>query len=589
MKCMEYSNANHINIIPQDAFEELVQEVFNVIASNITKSLGPLGSSATIFDGTIVEATKDGYHILDKYIFHNRYKKMIYNLIKTPCTKMNNTVGDGTTTAIALTNEMYQLYKAREADIKALYRLPREFTTAWNMIVDQIISKVNGMATSISSDDYDTIYKLAYISSNGNAEIADAIAKTYQECNSPMIKMKDSPTNKSYIEAIDGFEFPSNAIDVAYVRNQDLTATEKYVATMIFDHKIETDEFNAVIAPINEVLRAQGKKLIIMAPEYDSYMLESTVKMHANMEFQKYRKLNLILTQYRTGKLNPYQKEDLAVVLRSVVVNQNLAAMLTDAIQSSNVDQVVEDMESKDSPLYRCIGTANSVLLSVENGCIFKVSNLDTDETYQETLKWAQHDLQEIMDHINFEQKSYSAKIYNANARISQLLMKNYIYYIGADSELQKQILHDAVDDVIKCVRSAIKNGIVPGCQISIIKACNEIEYNGNMLIKSIIDLIRDACINTYIRVLTGPNGDGLDFLEDIAPRDIVQASIKRSEVFDLESGDFTDGIITSAETDTMVLTAASELIKILTSGNQCIFLDAEVNSSHQDAVEVYA
>ena len=47
--------------------------------------------------------------------------------------------------------------------------------------------------------------------------------------------------------------------------------------------------------------------------------------------------------------------------------------------------------------------------------------------------------------------------------------------------------------------------------------------------------------------------------------------------------------IITSAETDIMVLTAASELIKILTSGNQCIFLDSEVNMSHQDDVTVYA
>ena len=175
MKCMEYSNTHHINIIPQEDFEDLAQEVFGVIAENLTKSLGPLGSSATIFDGTIVEATKDGYHILDKYIFHNRYKKMIYNLIKTPCTKMNNTVGDGTTTAIALTNEMYQLYKDREKEIKSLYRLPRQFTAKWNQVVEAIIERVKEMATPIDPEDYDTIYHLAYISSNGNAEIAEAL------------------------------------------------------------------------------------------------------------------------------------------------------------------------------------------------------------------------------------------------------------------------------------------------------------------------------------------------------------------------------------------------------------------------------
>ena len=80
MGFLTYSNENDINIIPQEEFESLVHEVFNVIASNLTKSLGPLGSSATILDGASTEATKDGYSILMKYRFTNRYKNMIYNL-----------------------------------------------------------------------------------------------------------------------------------------------------------------------------------------------------------------------------------------------------------------------------------------------------------------------------------------------------------------------------------------------------------------------------------------------------------------------------------------------------------------------------
>ena len=588
MKCMEYSNTHHINIIPQEDFEDLAQEVFGVIAENLTKSLGPLGSSATIFDGTIVEATKDGYHILDKYIFHNRYKKMIYNLIKTPCTKMNNTVGDGTTTAIALTNEMYQLYKDREKEIKSLYRLPRQFTAKWNQVVEAIIERVKEMATPIDPEDYDTIYHLAYISSNGNAEIAEAFAKTYKESKSPAIKMKDSPTNKSYIEAVDGFEFPTNAIDVVYVRNQDLTATEKDVSTMIFDHKIEADEFNAVVIPINEVLRAKGQKLIIIAPDYDEYMLESTVKPYVNMEYQKYHALNLILTQYRNGKLAPYQREDLAVVLKSVVINQNLAAMITTSIQASNADIIVEEMEDETNTLYRCIGQADSLLLSMENGCIFNVSGLEDDQKYQDTLKWAKHELQDILNHVDYEKKSFSSKVYEARSRIMQLEMKNYIYYIGADSDLQKQITHDAVEDVIKCLRSSIKNGVVPGCQISIVKAIDEIGFDHSDLENAILHLIKDSCIATYKRVLTGPEGNGLDYLSKSAD-DMIEESLKEYKVFDLENSCFTDDIITSAETDTMVLTAASELIKILTSGNQCVFLDSDVNNSHQDEVTVYA
>lgn len=599
MKCMEYSNKYHINIIPQEEFEDLVQEVFGVIAENITKSLGPLGSSATIFDGSIVEATKDGYHILDKYVFHNRYKKMVYNLIKTPCTKMNNTVGDGTTTSIALANEIYLIYKSREEDIKKLYRLPREFTSTWNATVSEIINLVKSMAIDINPNDYDTIYRLAYISSNGNDEIASAVAKVYQQVDSPNIKMKDSPTNKSYIEAIDGFEFPANAIDTVFVRNQDLTASEKNVFTMIFDHKIETDEFRGVIVPLNEVAKSMSHKLVIIAPEYDEFMLDSECKAYIGHEYQKTRSTNLVLTQYRTGKLSAFQKEDLAVILRSVVVNQNISSMIASSIQSSNADVVMERMEKQDDELYRCIGKADSALITMKSGCIFNVSNIENDDEYKDALEMAKAELNSIMETTNFEQKAYSAKVYDAKSRISQLEMKNFIYYIGADSELQKQIIHDAVDDVIKCLRSAIRNGIIPGCQISIIKACIELKTNENSLRNEIIDTIEHACRNVYHKVLDGPYHTGIDGIRKVRYGDgvsnddiskaIINSSVESGKVFDLEILDYNNDVITSAETDVMVLTAASELIKILTSGNQCIFLDSDVNNSHQEEMNVYA
>ena len=124
---LEYAQKNQCNIIPKEEFEGLAQEVFNTIASNLCKSLGPLGSSATILDGMMTEATKDGYSILRKYCFHNIYKKMIYNLILAPCTRMNNTVGDGTTTAIALTNALFNHYQKNKGSLETLYRLPRQF------------------------------------------------------------------------------------------------------------------------------------------------------------------------------------------------------------------------------------------------------------------------------------------------------------------------------------------------------------------------------------------------------------------------------------------------------------------------------
>lgn len=634
MGFLDYSNKNHCNIIPQDEFEGLVNEVFGVISDNLSKSLGPLGSSATILDGMMTEATKDGHAILMKYRFHNRYKRMIYNLIKAPCIRMNNTVGDGTTTAIVLTNSLFKQYNggpgipSRKTSFNTLYRLPRQFTKAWDQVIEDLKAKVLSSATPIDPTDYDSIYNIAYVTSNGNSEISKAIAETYKNAKSPSIKMKDSPTNKSYISPINGFDFPANLISDAFVRNQDLSATEKNICVMIFDHKIETDLFNKFIVPINEVMRAMGHKLLILAPYYDVYMCDTVVDQYLMHEVRNKGGINLIMAQYSIGKLEPNQLVDLATILRTKVITQELCEGLVQYMTgNNNFDALVEDIFHNETfNFYRTIGKAAEAILSCNTGSIFRVENIENDQKYIDTLNRARTDLEQLINNTDAERQSYSSKIYEANARVLQLEMKNFIYYIGADSDLQKQIIWDAVEDVIKCVRSAIKYGVVPGCQITIARACidlmkeilpenvedpNEFMQSlseSNRLRFGIIDMIYDAVRMVYAQVLHGANGQGmlklvdrwqytantpeaLDALERAAIEkgaNIISESIKQNKTFDLETLEYNEKIITSAETDSMVLSVASELIKILISGNQCIFLDSDVNESHNETVEAF-
>lgn len=633
MGFLDYSNKNHCNIIPQEEFEGLISEVFGVISDNLSKSLGPLGSSATILDGMMTEATKDGHAILMKYCFHNRYKKMIYNLIKAPCIRMNNTVGDGTTTSIVLTNALFKQYNGEngrpgyKTSFNTLYRLPRQFTKAWDEVIEELKQAVLAAATPIDPTDFDAIYNIAYVTSNGNHEISKAIAETYQSAKSPSIKQKDSPTNKSYIAPINGFDFPANLISDAYVRNQDLSVTEKDICVMIFDHKIETDMLNNIIIPINEVLRASGNKLLILAPYYDEYMCNTIVDQYINHEFRNKGGINLIMAQYAIGKLEPHQLVDLATVLRAKVITQDLYQGFSSKFDAGKVDVIVEDIMENDSYEFnRFIGVASEAFLSCNTGSIFRVEGIENDAKYQDALNRARKDLEDIIAKTDYEKHSYSSKIYEANARVLQLEMKNFIYYIGADSQLQKQIIWDSVEDVIKCVKSAIKYGVVPGCQITIARACieamdaivpNDAENPHDFLNQvddsvklryGILAMIFDAVKTVYAQVLHGASGQGMiklvdrwqytvntpeamKALQDAAIAKgiaIIDESIRLNKTFDLETLEFDEKIITSAETDSMVLSVASELIKILISGNQCIFLDSEINETHNETVEAF-
>ena len=612
MGFMEYANYHQCNIIPQEEFEELVTEVFDVIATNISRSLGPLGSSATILNGMMTEATKDGYSILSNYRFNNKYKRLILNLIKAPCTKMNNTVGDGTTTVIALTNALFQRYRKQEKSLYSLYRLPRELTKCLDSVVEEIVQKIQERAQPLDPTDYDKVFNLAYVVSNGNKEVSSQIAKVYAESKSPVIKLKDSPTNRSYIEAVEGFSFPANAIDSIYVTNEDLSATEQDVMTILFGQKITRDLLESIIVPVSKVAHLFQKKLVVIAPSYDDYMCETVLGQFANAEIRQFGSVNTLMLQYRMSDIEQGQRDDLAVILRSKTINQLVINDIKEAIQLSPEKFVSDVYNDPSSPMYRMLGRADTAFISCTNGSTFTSQNIEQDAEYQQALKNAQAELDAIVRSSSMERQSYSHKIYDARARVLQLQMKNYVYYIGADSELQKQILWDSIEDVVKCMRSAIRCGVVPGCQLSIINICknllNKCDETTPPLRTELLTMIMSACMEVYEMVLHGPDKHGLvKMIKDwntayqgdegaakLAATavelgyNIIGRSITENRVFDLETRTFNPNIITSAETDVMVLRSAAELVKILISGNQCIYVDEEMNSTHQETKEVY-
>ena len=636
---LAYSNEKHINVIPKEAFVNLLSETFNTISENISCSLGPLGSSATILDGVSTEATKDGFQILKNYHFTNRFKKMIYSLIETPCTRLNNTVGDGTTTSIVLTNYLFQEYKNKKPALETLYRLPKTFVQKWDSIIQRIIEELGNYVKPVTNED---IYNIAYVSSNGNKEVSETIAKIYNECSSPVIKEKDSPTNKTYVEAITGYEFPLNLIDDAYVRNEDLSVVEENFVTLLMNYKLETDVCSKLILPLNDVFRSMGKKLLVMAPFYDRYLAETSLKQYLNHQYQRYGSLNLILGQYELGKLAKHQLEDFSIILKSKMLTQENIKQILAEVEKLGADKFVQQViEEPEYQFYGLFGVVKKATLSCVNGSTFEPENILEYEPYQAVLRSAKKELKDTTDTTTAERQAYAIKIYDLQARVNRLEMKNYTYYIGADSLLQKKIVWDQVEDVIKCVRSAVKHGSLPGCQLSIIKACKKIMLeiapenakaedisDDDALSLLITEMILNSVLKTYTAVLTGPEHNGIlklipfwwrygleadqaDALRELPEEQrkkkieeystklkvkeiqkaeaIIKESIEKNQVFDLETLEFNSKIITSAETDKLVLLAASELVKILISGTQCIYIDAQLNSSEVKSLDDYS
>ena len=104
----QYSHDNNVNVIPENDFKHLVEETFKCIADILRNTYGPYASSVVISEQSETFATKDGYNVFNAVGFSHTYKRMIYLAIKKIIDRVNNNVGDGTTSCILLAEKMFR-------------------------------------------------------------------------------------------------------------------------------------------------------------------------------------------------------------------------------------------------------------------------------------------------------------------------------------------------------------------------------------------------------------------------------------------------------------------------------------------------
>ena len=102
-----------LNVISKDTFEEAAKQVFDSYSETLAKSFGPYGAPTLIYRHPFSHVTKDGYTIatsLSTNVAKTYTNQAIANMMTEICGRMNTAVGDGTTTAIVATNNIYRSY-----------------------------------------------------------------------------------------------------------------------------------------------------------------------------------------------------------------------------------------------------------------------------------------------------------------------------------------------------------------------------------------------------------------------------------------------------------------------------------------------
>ena len=661
------------NAYTKELFEDRTEKVFHVLWEILSKSFGPYGAPTIISQYPYYHVTKDGYTIFKNTnmdVSETIVDKVIAGMAMDICGRLNNTVGDGTTTAVISTYTIYNCYQKYKDYFKDNLILPRDVIKKFTMLRDIIITRLKEESISIQSDDLDAlaknIYQVAYISSNADEKISSMVSNLYHDLGCPKITpiLATDGVTKAYV--IDGYQIDVKLLDRLYINSDDNTANYKNLDVIMFDHKVTLDTYSYILKPLAYQCHQRDRHLLCIAPSYDTTALDGKIGSELNNEYKATKDISLVLASvFNSSSLSKLMLSDLAMLLNTRLITsaqereiiEKLDTSEADFFQIFNLDKrkikgtkiaylasiedgkrslglMTDDGLTDLDPLFYpypeldedhiTIGFVKEASCGLENS---KFSGFEYDEKkYQNTLNEAEENLKKAVQKYS-KLGTFNVEISNAQKRLHALRMKMGIIEVGGDSDLSQKLLKDAVDDTVKACASAYENGIILGCNVTLLRVLNNIRYeysiNEEMDMKErkLIDIILSILIEGFRSVYKTIIGNAFDDItitidennicdsfmmygnkyihyESISDKKILEQavweavtdhkdssnkrecslfdviinySIRANVVYDLNTFSFGNTIINSSETDKEVLIATSDLISLLIAGNQLL------------------
>lgn len=567
------------NVIGEKEYKERISLVFNDMANIVKATYGPYGSTTVIEKSGDVMFTKDGHQTLKRIAYRDNIQNALMDLIFKIATQVAIKVGDGTTTATIAAD---QLLKSINSNEELSKMRPKEFMDLLNKAIELICSTIQKNAVQIDKDgDLEEIYKLAYVSTNGDSNIAEMIRTIYKETGNSTIEYNKSKSSTTTYEIVNGYKMKfMTYIDRIFINKDDGTCNINNPKILLFNHKVEQNYYDKIIKPALDKAVNENKRLVVIAPYYDKYLLQ-TIQRTLNLEYRAKQTTSAVYL--RCGLMNNAYNElygDFAALTGGTIINEQ-----------TSYDIIKGDFEFKPEEFFgeveEMVVADHSTFISGfthKNETMLKVLMDDAVSKYDEVMEASTKNSIITDDMISKKQ------------RIAKLKCKMGTINVGGYTELAKSANFDLVEDAVKACESAYLYGYVPGQSIAVQKAIDELVGKEDIdeKLKLLLSAISFAFVGVFSVLLSNKFKNTTIRIGEII--DLVCDCVEENSAIDLEKLEYneideSDGmikyesfsnieynkeIINSCMTDIEILKAASSIVGLLISSNQFITLKVE-------------
>ena len=590
------------NIVSGQRLKEVQSAVLNDLKEAIINSMGPAGSNSLILRGSsdqdiVAEYSKDGNKIIKSIKYQYPIEMAIKSEIENSTRYIEKTVGDGTSSVVVMSSLIFDALNEAYNNGEFGYD-PYDTMRLFKKCVDVISERIRENKRDCTIDD---IYNIAYISTNGNKDVASQIQQIYKEYGmSVFIDVSASTNENTYVKTYNGITIEAGYSDPAMINNLErndcrIRSTETYpVHIYQFAEPIDTSEQLALFTQIIET-NIMEKRFKYRQPEIPTVILAPQISRDAHAYM---RRVVQMLLQF--GEAEYSQKPQLLIVTNYAGLDENYVDHISNLCGCKPIKKYIDDkiqkadQESGLAPTLKNVcdfyGTAGEVEADgnitrfIDPAKMYEKDDsgniILNDEGYPVYSKTYNN----IVNFLEAQYKSNSEQGGNVGVLGSLKRQLNAVkanmveLFIGGISISDRDSLRDLVEDAVLNTRSAAKNGVGYGANtMGYCITRNMIETNGfkDQETRSMIHIINEAYVN-MIRALYHT------VLADDEAIDVVinNIYIEGGKPYNMTTKEYDGLVLTSIESEPMILDTISKIITIMYTANQAI-LQAPSLTSH--------
>ncbi|ARD86833.1 molecular chaperone GroEL [Rickettsia bellii] len=409
---------------------EQMLEGIDILADAVKVTLGPKGRNVLIEQSFgAPKITKDGVTVAKSIELKDKIRNAGAQLLKSAATKAAEVAGDGTTTATVLARAL-----AREGNklVAAGYN-PMDLKRGMDLAVNTVLEEVKKASKKIDSQE--EIAQVGTISSNGDKEIGEKIAKAMEEVGKEGVITVEEAKNFSFdVEVVKGMMF-----DRGYLSPYFVTNSEKMVAELenpyilLFEKKLSNLQ---PMLPILEAVVQSQRPLLIIAEDVEGEALAT-----------------LVVNRLRGGLK--------VAAVKAPGFGDRRKAMMEDIAILTNGELITEDLGMKlENVSLKSLGHAKRVTISKENTVIVDGSG-DKKNIEERVLQ--------IKSHIAETTSDYDKE--KLQERLAKLSGGVAVLKVGGATEVEVKERKDRIEDALAATRAAVEEGVVAGGGVTLLHA----------------------------------------------------------------------------------------------------------------------